>query len=82
MIQSLFEGSLDIVGDVHGEIGGLLSLLEVLGYDRRGVARKREAYEPPWSRKDDRRLWVRHVAQDHGTGRGGQDQDLPRACSV
>ena len=36
MIQSLFDGSLDIVGDVHGEIGGLLSLLEVLGYDRDG----------------------------------------------
>ena len=36
MIQSLLDGSLDIVGDVHGEIGGLLSLFEVLGYDRDG----------------------------------------------
>ena len=36
LIQPLFDGSLDIVGDVHGEIGGLLSLLEVLGYDRGG----------------------------------------------
>lgn len=31
------EGPLDVVGDVHGELDALLSLLEALGYDRAGV---------------------------------------------
>lgn len=36
LIQPLFEGPLDIVGDVHGEIDGLRSLLAHLGYDQDG----------------------------------------------
>ena len=36
LVRPLFHGPLDIVGDVHGEIDGLLSLREVLGYDRDG----------------------------------------------
>jgi hypothetical protein len=32
----LFDGPLDIIGDVHGEIEVLESLLEVLGYDQHG----------------------------------------------
>ena len=36
LIQLLFDGPLDIVGDVHGEIGPLGDLLAVLGYDRDG----------------------------------------------
>jgi hypothetical protein len=33
LIQPLFDGPLDIVGDVHGEIGALRSLMHHLGYD-------------------------------------------------
>ena len=36
LIQPLFDGSLDIVGDVHGEIDTLRSLLGHLGYSRDG----------------------------------------------
>jgi hypothetical protein len=36
LIQPLFDGSLDIVGDVHGEIDALWSLLGHLGYDAAG----------------------------------------------
>ena len=36
LVQPLFEGDLDIVGDVHGEIGALESLLGELGYDSSG----------------------------------------------
>ena len=36
LVQDLFEGPLDLVGDVHGEIDGLLSLVAVLGYDPSG----------------------------------------------
>jgi hypothetical protein len=36
LIQSLFDGPLDIVGDVHGEIDALRSLLVNLGYDENG----------------------------------------------
>ncbi len=36
LYQSLFEGPLDIVGDIHGEIGALESLLHRLGYDASG----------------------------------------------
>lgn len=32
----LFNGSIDIVGDVHGEIGALTTLLDLLGYDGNG----------------------------------------------
>lgn len=34
LVRPLFSGPLDIVGDIHGEFGALLSLLEQLGYDR------------------------------------------------
>ncbi|HEX7813692.1 metallophosphoesterase [Dyella sp.] len=36
LVRALFEGPLDVVGDVHGEIDALNDLLAVLGYDRRG----------------------------------------------
>lgn len=36
LIQRLFDGPLDIVGDVHGEIGPLRSLMRHLGYDEDG----------------------------------------------
>ena len=36
LIQPLFDGPVDIVGDVHGEIGALRSLLQYLGYDEGG----------------------------------------------
>lgn len=36
LIEPLFSGPLDIVGDVHGEIGALESLLARLGYDAHG----------------------------------------------
>jgi hypothetical protein len=35
-VQPLFEGALDIVGDVHGELPALNSLLRQLGYDPHG----------------------------------------------
>ena len=36
LIQSLPEGPLDIVGDIHGEFDALLALLSHLGYDLQG----------------------------------------------
>ncbi len=36
LVRALFAGSLDIIGDVHGEIDALLSLLQRLGYDEDG----------------------------------------------
>src|SRR4051812_6555759 len=36
LVQPLFDGPLDIVGDVHGEIEALTTLLQHLGYDRSG----------------------------------------------
>ena len=36
LVQSLYDGPLDIVGDVHGEIGALCNLMEHLGYDQDG----------------------------------------------
>lgn len=36
LLQTLFDGSLDIVGDVHGELQALMSLLQRLGYDAHG----------------------------------------------
>ena len=36
LIQPLFDGPLDIVGDVHGELGPLEELLAVLGHDLEG----------------------------------------------
>ena len=36
LIQPLFEGPIDIVGDVHGELSALHSLLDRLGYDNEG----------------------------------------------
>jgi len=39
-IQELYEGPLDIVGDVHGEYDALVSLLKKLGYDDLGRHRE------------------------------------------
>lgn len=36
MIETLPDGPLDIVGDVHGELDALLALLAVAGYDEQG----------------------------------------------
>jgi hypothetical protein len=36
LVQPLFDGPLDIIGDVHGEFDALLKLLKVLGYDENG----------------------------------------------
>ena len=36
LVQPLFDGPLDIVGDVHGELGALQALLAHLGYDADG----------------------------------------------
>jgi hypothetical protein len=37
LVQPLFDGPLDIVGDVHGEIEPLMALLDRLGYDQQGL---------------------------------------------
>ena len=37
LVQPLFDGPIDIVGDVHGEIDALLSLMHHLGYDDDGT---------------------------------------------
>jgi len=37
LIQPLFDGPLDIIGDVHGEIDALRSLMRQLGYDDDGA---------------------------------------------
>jgi len=37
LVQTLFDGPLDIVGDVHGEIAPLRSLMQLLGYSADGV---------------------------------------------
>lgn len=36
LYEPLFEGAIDIVGDIHGEYEALHQLLEVLGYDHKG----------------------------------------------
>ena len=36
LIQSLFDGPVDVVGDVHGEIDALRALIAHLGYDEHG----------------------------------------------
>jgi hypothetical protein len=36
LVQPLFEGPVDIVGDVHGELDALLALMTNLGYDEQG----------------------------------------------
>jgi hypothetical protein len=36
LIQKLFKGKLDIIGDVHGELDALKSLVQKLGYDKDG----------------------------------------------
>lgn len=36
LIQSLPDGPLDIVGDIHGEYDALCSLISHLGYDQQG----------------------------------------------
>jgi hypothetical protein len=40
-IAPLFDGRIDVVGDVHGEIDALVRLLQVLGYDADGRHRER-----------------------------------------
>jgi hypothetical protein len=35
-LQRLFDGPIDVVGDVHGELDALLTLMRTLGYDERG----------------------------------------------
>ncbi len=37
LIQELFSGPIDIVGDIHGEIEALRQLLKSLGYDQYGI---------------------------------------------
>lgn len=37
LVRALYEGQLDIIGDVHGELEALQSLLERLGYSPAGV---------------------------------------------
>ncbi|MBI1915786.1 MAG: metallophosphoesterase [Planctomycetes bacterium] len=37
LVQPLFEGSVDVIGDIHGEIDALRALLRHLGYDNDGV---------------------------------------------
>jgi len=41
LVQPLFDGPIDIVGDVHGEIDALLALLHHLGYDESGLHAER-----------------------------------------
>lgn len=36
LVRELFEGPIDVIGDVHGEITALRALLHQLGYDDRG----------------------------------------------
>jgi hypothetical protein len=36
LVQSLFDGPIDVIGDVHGEIQALFSLLKNLGYNENG----------------------------------------------
>ena len=36
LISPLFDGPLDVIGDIHGELGALHTLLERLGYDADG----------------------------------------------
>ena len=40
LVRKLFDGPIDIVGDVHGESGCLLNLLDRLGYDANGVHKR------------------------------------------
>ena len=37
LVQPLFSGDIDVIGDIHGEIGALYSLLDRLGYNADGV---------------------------------------------
>jgi hypothetical protein len=37
LIDTLFEGPLDVIGDIHGEIDGLRQLIHKLGYDTDGA---------------------------------------------
>jgi hypothetical protein len=41
LVQPLFNGPIDLVGDVHGEIGALTELLAHLGYDGGGLHREK-----------------------------------------
>ena len=46
LVRPLFSGPIDIIGDVHGEIDALRSLLGQLGYANDGV-------HPPRSSSDE-----------------------------
>lgn len=37
LVQNLFSGSIDVIGDIHGEFLALKKLLAILGYNREGV---------------------------------------------
>jgi hypothetical protein len=37
LVQRLFDGPIDLVGDIHGEIAALTILLQHLGYDEDGL---------------------------------------------
>jgi hypothetical protein len=41
LIQKIPDGDLDIIGDIHGEIGALCTLLDRLGYDSQGRHRQK-----------------------------------------
>lgn len=40
LVQKLFEGAIDIVGDVHGDIAALMQLIRYLGYEDHGIHSK------------------------------------------
>lgn len=46
LFRPLFQGAIDVVGDIHGELGALLDLLRVLGYtpDGRHPGKRRLAF--------------------------------------
>jgi hypothetical protein len=37
LVQSLFSGNIDVIGDIHGEFSALKKLLAILGYNSEGV---------------------------------------------
>lgn len=37
LVRPLFEGPIDVIGDVHGELAALTDLIAALGYDADGV---------------------------------------------
>lgn len=50
LIRPMFDGPIDIVGEIHGELGTLRALLKKLGYTRTGrhpEGRRPSAVEGP-----------------------------------